>query len=136
MKFSVDFSKSVGTVFFLTRNNNNNRTFLSASLLKSSISNVNVSTQHRTETTNLSSMLRPAIIIIEIDPNINPVNQSVAVQVILKGKKMSFKLFSKNKELELRMCSGSVFKIIGVAKENERSPETFLANLGNPAWPC
>ena len=37
---------------------------------------------------------------------------------------MSFELFLKIvKELELRMCSGSKFQIIGAAKENERRYE-------------
>lgn len=69
-------------------------TFPSVSLDNRSISDVIVSTQHRTKTTNLSSMLRPTII--KINPNKNPVNQSLAVQVILRGEKMSFELFSKN----------------------------------------
>ena len=41
-----------------------------------------------------------------LNPNKNPENQSVAVQVILRGKKMSFELFSKN---SLRTGIANVF---------------------------
>ena len=44
--------------------------------------------QHQTETANLSSMLHPTIN--KINPNKNPVNQSLAVQVILGGKLLFF----------------------------------------------
>ena len=75
--------KPTGVEEVWNNDNNNTSTFLSVSLHRRSISDVIVSTQHQTETTNLSLMLRPTII--KINSNKNPVNQSLAVQVILKG---------------------------------------------------
>ena len=107
---------------------------VSLSLHKRSISDVIVSTQHQTETTNLE--LNAASNNNQKQSKLKSSKSVGSCTSNFKGERWVLSCFLNKivEELELQMCSGSEFQIIETAKENERlSLADFMLGASLPS---